>query len=181
MSENIRIAKWHPIFGKDLMVSLEVVLKKENDFVYNSELLNENGKQIYLSACQRKVYQSAIVVDANGTRTIKFVPCQDGEVEYYGFQLWGRGISKKPFFVRFARFGEDKSFGFNNTSKPYIRLVLLSKEKQDEFIPVFVKILDRESGEIVFLILEGCFGKETIEMTIKRVSATEVPPMLLVD
>lgn len=177
MSENIRVTKWHPIFGKDLEIALEATLNKNADFNYDSNLLGE--RMIHASPYQRKVYHSAILADSNET-TIKFIPCFEGKVEYYRLCLWGKGISKKPFFVRFARFGEDKSFGFNNLSRPYINLDFFSK-RSDKFIPVFVKILDRKSGETIFLVIEGDFveAENSIVFTVRKISSSEVPPFLL--
>lgn len=183
MSDNIRVAKWHPVFGKDLMVGLEATFDIKDKFDYDRNLI-EDGMICLVPKLQpvlRKVYSSAIVDDVNDIRTIKFVSCFSGKVEYYRLCFWGKGIYKKPFFVLFARFGEDKSFRFNDTSRPYLHLDFFSK-RSDTFIPVFVKILDRESGEAVFLIVEGRFEEEgTIELTIRKIAATEAPPTLLVD
>lgn len=175
-TQGICVAKWHPVFRKDLMVALEATLNINTDFYYDSNLLGE--EMIRVSEHQRKIYNPAVVYDSIGTRTIKFIPCFNGKIEYYRLCLWGRGISKKPFFVRFARIGEDKSFGFNNSSNPYLNLDFFSK-RSERFIPVFVKILDRESGETVFLVVEGQFQEDAVELTVKLVSATEVPSTLL--
>lgn len=179
MSENIRVAKWHPAFGKDLEIALEATLNKNADFNYDSNLLNSG--MIHLLNEKRKVYHPAVVEDnSTSKRTVRFIPCFAGKVEYFRLCLWGKGISKKPFFIRFARFGEDKTFGFNDSSRPYIGLDFFSK-RSETFIPVFVKVLDRESGEMIFLVIEGAFveAENSIVFTIRKISASEVPPILL--
>lgn len=174
-AENIRVAKWHPVFRKDLMVALEATLNINTDFNYDSNLLGEG--MIHVSPYQRKVYHSAMIADSNET-TIKFIPCFDGKVEYYRLGLWGKGISKKPFFLSFARFGEGEAFGFNDPSKPYIYLDFFSK-KSEQFIPIFIKVLNRENGEMLFRMIEAKFDDTDIQLTVKKVSSAEVPPTLL--
>ncbi len=178
MSENIRVAKWHPAFGKDLEIALEATLNNNADFNYDSSLLNSG--MIHLLQDKRKIYHPAVIAnDSTGGRIIRFFPCFAGKVECFRLCLWGKGISKKPFFIRFARFGEDKSFGFNDSSRPYIGLDFFSK-RSDTFIPIFVKILDRESGEMIFLVIEGDFEAEnSIVFTVKKITSAEVPPILL--
>lgn len=178
-TQDIRVTKWHPVFRKDLMVAIEATLNINTDFNYDSNLLGEG--MIRVSEHQRKIYNPAVVYDSHdsiGTRTIKFVPCFNGKVEYFRLCLWGKGISLKPFFIRFARFDEEKSFGFNDPSKPYIYLDFFSK-KSDQFIPVFIKVLNRESGEMIFQMIEAKFDDTGIQLTVKKVSSAEVPPTLL--
>lgn len=195
-AENIHKAKWHPIFGKDLEIGLEANMPMDSEFVYDSNLVTE--KMIFLAPklqpVLRKVHCPAVIM-SNGTDNVarlKFMPCFSAKIitetksgerreenapVYFRIGLFGKTVPWKSRIV-FARFGEDKAFSFNDLSKPYIYLDFFSK-KGDQFIPVFAKILNIENGETVFLIIEGRFEDDRIELTIQKVSPTEVPPTLL--
>lgn len=203
-AENIRVAKWHSIFGKDLMIGLEanipLQIGGENvDFNCDPQLVRE--EMISLSPKEQPVLRKVCcpaVVNVNDSQTsVRFLPCfiatkkdKDGKdvkikdnERYFLVGLFQKTGARR-IQVSLARFPgegreERKPFGFENPYNPYQYLDFLSKRKY-EFVPLFVKIKNKQDGSINFLVVElGDVTEDFVECLVKRVSPAEVPPILL--
>lgn len=176
MSE-IRIAKWHPIFGKDLMVALEATFGINTDLYYQSEFASD--KLIHCDQFVRRVYYPAMIHDGSdkNNHTINFIPwVNETEVKHHRLCLWGRGIPEGTR-ITFARIGEEKTFKFNDSSKPYMALDFFSK-RNGEFVPLYVRLMNGKTNTPVYLVLTANASEESVELIISQLSEADVPSIL---
>ncbi|MFH1672438.1 MAG: hypothetical protein ABIF87_03300 [Pseudomonadota bacterium] len=179
LAPNVSTSKFHPLFGSDIRVALEATFASDAtfDFVngaYFSELIHQSPKHF-------RIYYPAIVggdMARDQEGRITFVPWIDeSEAQYHRLCFWAQPVTTKKFFALFGRFGETNGFGFNDPRKPYLHLDFFGK-RQDQFIPLYVRVRNRQSDEIVNLAIEGRAGEDQAELILRRVELNELPPCL---
>lgn len=187
--QRMSLGKFHPVFGSDLRVALEVTLPPDErvtpaeGWLYQPDLVHyaRVKSDPYSPVFAVRVYYPAVVEGdiQKGDRevTIQFVPwAYETNAQYHRLCFWAQPAKGKWFWMRLARFGEEKSFGFN-PDKPYINIDFLSK--RSEFIPVFVKARDRETMDIVYFVIEAQASEDEVKLIIRRVEENEAPPHLV--
>jgi len=185
----VSIKKFHSVFGSDLKVALEVTLPGDEEItipegrdyfphlVHFASAKDNPSSPVYAV----RIYYLAKVEGniKNGDREaiIQFSPwAYENNAQYHRLCFWAQSAKEKQFWIKLARFGEEKTFGFN-PGRPYINLDFFGKKR--EFTPVFVKIRDGKTMDIVYFVIEARVSEDGVELIIRRVEESEAPPHLM--
>lgn len=175
--------KFHRLFGKELAVALEATIDSSSDkeLEIDPALYGRNQDLIYRKNNSWKIYHPAQInggVSEQETAEIQFLPWFSGPpVLFYRIVFRLRQVTGNiwPWF-QFARFGEEKAFGFNPKISEYIGLDFFSRSS--EFVPLYVKA-KTENGFIYFVV-EAELTEGGPILKIRGVAESEVPQHLAV-
>lgn len=177
--------KFHRILGVELAVALETTLEVDSGELNFDPEFFEGGRPsqdlIFLNGdCWRAYYPARTAGDItqDTQAQVVFLPWFSGpEVLYNRLSLRCRPITGRVFrWMAFARFSEEKPFGFN-PARPYINLDFFSK-RNEQFLPLFVKV-KMDDGSLAYFILEGSWSEDAVVLNIHRVEEGEAPPHLV--
>lgn len=178
----IQTNKFHKLCY-EISVAFETVLPSTKPPVYSADfafpdLIHQNSSETVV-----RVYcPSEISEDASGKKQISFLPWLSNESDALFHRLCFRlkpisKTSKNTRSLEFARFEEEKTFGF-----PYLRngqsfVPLNFLGYNQEFIPVYLKIKNN-GGLVEYYMISAEASEEKVVITLQRVEETTVPPHL---
>lgn len=174
----VKVQKFHPIL-EGLGVALEATfdsgteLEFDGSFRCPPEMIHDSREGLVKRFYHPAIYEGDLS-NGTGKLVINFVPWawdKDEETEKDSFhRLVFRGKGDAVRNAKFARFGEEKAFGFQ-PGKPFISLDFFGK-RSDEFLPLFV-LLD---GRLVKI--EAEISEADVALVIHKVTRAEIPPHL---
>ena len=177
--ENVKKQKFHHIVG-NLGIALEATfLANANPEILDEnlefpEMIYESPEKLVIRVYYPAVYRS---IRIGQQAEIVFVPAVDEtEVQFHRlcFRLKGQPRGREGW-VRFARFGEAKTFAFTR-ERPVINLDFFGK-RNNNFLPLYLKVCDSARGYL-YLKLEAEVRDSQPIIKLTRVSETEVPSQL---
>jgi hypothetical protein len=169
-SGDIRGVKFHKIL-EGLDVALEATFNSGEDLKYADEFkflsLIHNSRE----GLVKRVYHPARIVgnlNGAGQSRIVFLPWVENEALFHRLVFRAKGNAIRN--AKFARFGENKAFGFK-LERPFITLDFFGK-RADQFLPLFL-LFDSDMVRIDTEISET-----EVALLIARTDPNSVPPHL---
>jgi len=188
---------FHPVFGRSLTVALRAtfpgdaaVFLEELDF---PELVSP-APEIHLTREQKRYVGLRAVVVCNsdmseateGEIVLASWLKDMSEVQCYHVTLRTQNIARdnnRFRWIKFGRFGEEKTFGFSPMTKKYFINLIFNLEAdpddpdqqklRTDFVPVFGKIQDGE--DFVYFEISAEVSEEGVTLKVRRVVEAEVP------
>lgn len=178
-ARTVSFTKSHRIFGKALKVALETTFPVDTKLAIIGEWDGRNNPEfVHRGPTCLRVYHPAYAdgdLADKESGTIEFFPWIDGTAALY-HRLSLRFNPREHTWIRLARFGEDAPFGFETLDRPFVNLDFYSN-RADGFIPLYVKI--KTPTGFVYLVIESQASDERVFVSVKRVSESDVPAVLV--